>query len=156
MILIMLDSLVIRYIPKNFKYASTINFWNSIILLILKKKVEFPNYLSICEPISLSILVTGSKQIIKRDNRLSSFFGLENVIQHIIPFILNGSIYRTQKSNLTLLNKITYILVISGIYCIYVIESTDRHPTNIYPDFNNDTMLTISISIMYLILKSFK
>ena len=142
-----------RIIPKNFKYASTINFWNSIILLIIQNKIKPISYKSIFEPISFGIMLIGTKQVIYKKNSVLQALYPENIIQHILPYVINIYFLRYKYGKVDIASNILSIYLVFTMYLLYVSYFVDNEIDDIYNNFNNDMFQLIIIQIMYILVR---
>lgn len=140
---------VYNSIPKNPSYATTLNFWTTIILLFFN--LPSKRFREILETISFGILVTGS--YISSDNleNVYKIVSPENIIQHILPYTL----YKYH--NLKLLHsfkmvKLISICMIVKIYLVYLNYKSENNPEKIYKDINGNVKMTILSMILYILL----
>ena len=140
---------VYNSIPKNFSYATTINFWTTIIILFFNlpsKKIR-----EILETISFGILVTGS--YICSDNLQNTYKILspENLIQHILPYTLY------KYNNLRLIHQFKFVKLIAvfsivRLYLFYLNCKSENSPTTVYKDIDGNVKMTILSMVLYIFL----
>ena len=77
---------IIKAVHKDFNYATTINFWFTVLLNVITRPTG--NFKEMLESISFGIMIAGSVISSHNLNNMSDIFNCENSIQHILPFLI--------------------------------------------------------------------
>lgn len=144
---------IIKAVPRDFNYATTINFWVTVALNLLSRPSG--NFKEFLESISFGIMIAGSVICSDNLNNLSEILNYDNSIQHILPFL----IYKFNCNKLHHLipseNKLLRLLLIGLViktYTIYLNYVSESNPTKVYTNYGNNLKLMIGTTVLYTLL----
>ena len=133
------------YIPTNLAFATTINFWNSIVVFLLSNKLN-KYYVLFSYFISFSVMIVGIKiKFLKENYNLINTLTGKIFMNYIVPYILTRKIIISKNIKITDVNlklKLIFIscLVIIG-YNKYLNIVSQNDPFYYYENYYYDLIL---------------
>ena len=121
---------MLRYLPSDFRYATTFIFWITIIIytFFTKYKKYFNNIIIFCS-------IIGNLIVCKWGNDIFKILEMENVVQHIFPLLI--ALYHFNAKDKVNIMIIFYLIYISWL------KFNDVKPTDVYKDFYKISMIML-------------
>ena len=133
------------YIPTNFAFATTINFWNSIVVFLLHNSLN-KYYVLFSYFISFSVMIVGIKiKFLKENYNLISTITGKIFMNYIVPYILTRKIITSKNINITNIKLKTKLILLSILVIVgynkYLNIISQNDPFYYYENYYYDLIL---------------